>query len=79
MKKHSFLLIHGLGGSGPQHWQSWLYNELKQRNIHVHYPIFSNYDSPSKDVWLQELASAFENIPENHQVTVLAHSLGCIL
>jgi predicted alpha/beta hydrolase family esterase len=79
MKNQSFLLIHGLGGSGPQHWQSWLYTQLKERNCDVYYPTFSNFDAPDKDVWLQELRTVMEQIPTENELTVLAHSLGCFL
>jgi len=79
MKPKSFLLIHGLGGSGPDHWQSWLAQELLERNYHVCYPTFSHSDSPNKEVWLEELSSAIATIPENHSLTVITHSLGCLL
>lgn len=75
----SFLILHGLGGSGPDHWQTWLADELTKRDFHVCYPTFSNVDSPDKKVWLEELAVAFETIPENQPLTVITHSLGCLL
>ncbi|MFF2446655.1 RBBP9/YdeN family alpha/beta hydrolase [Neobacillus sp. NPDC058068] len=79
MYHQSFLIIHGLGGSGPDHWQTWLANELKERNFHVCYPTFSQFDSPDKVVWLKELNSAIETIPTNYRLTVITHSLGCLL
>ncbi|MGG3468254.1 alpha/beta fold hydrolase [Neobacillus pocheonensis] len=79
MNQKSFLIIHGLGGSGPDHWQSWLAHDLKQRNFHVCYPIFSNFDSPNLEIWLEELSSALKTIPENDNLTVITHSLGCVL
>lgn len=79
MNGQSYLILHGLGGSGPGHWQTWLSNELTQRNFHVYYPTFSQFDSPDKDVWLEELHSVIKTIPTNHQLTVITHSLGCLL
>lgn len=79
MTDYSFLIIHGLGGSGPDHWQSWLADELKDRGYHVVYPTFSNADHPQKEVWLRELSSCFESIPEHHKMIVITHSLGGIL
>jgi predicted alpha/beta hydrolase family esterase len=79
MNKQSFLILHGLGGSGPDHWQTWLANELTKRNDHVCYPTFSNFESPEKKVWLEELATAIETIPKNQPLTVITHSLGCLL
>jgi uncharacterized protein len=77
--QNSFLIIHGLGGSGADHWQTWLAQELKQRSHHVCYPTFSNFDSPNKKVWLEELSDSMKTIPENNNLTVITHSLGCLL
>jgi uncharacterized protein len=79
MDQHSFLIIHGLGGSGSDHWQTWLFQELTKRNLNVCYPTFSNYNSPDKNTWLGELNEAMYSIPENHTLTVITHSLGCLL
>jgi uncharacterized protein len=79
MNQNSFLIIHGLGGSGPDHWQTWLAHQLKQRNHHVCYPTFSNFDLPNKRVWLEELSDSMKNIPDSNNLTVITHSLGCIL
>jgi hypothetical protein len=79
MNKQSFLIIHGLGGSGHDHWQSWLYRELTKRKYPVWYPTFSNFHSPKKKHWLEELSSAIDTIPENNPLTVITHSLGCFL
>jgi len=79
MNQQSFLIIHGLGGSGPDHWQTWLANELTERNNHVCYPTFSQFDFPDLEVWLKELHTAIKTIPTDHRLTVITHSLGCIL
>ncbi|MGZ4159852.1 MAG: RBBP9/YdeN family alpha/beta hydrolase [Neobacillus sp.] len=79
MNQQSFLIIHGLGGSGPDHWQSWLDQELRERKLNVCYPTFSDFDSPDKNVWLNELSSAIDTIPKDHYLTVITHSLGCLL
>lgn len=79
MNKQCFLIIHGLGGSGSEHWQSWLYRELNQENCHVIYPAFTNPAAPNKNVWMEELSMAIDRIPHGHSLTVIAHSLGCLL
>ncbi|WP_066372786.1 RBBP9/YdeN family alpha/beta hydrolase [Neobacillus fumarioli] len=79
MTKHSFLILHGLGGSGDEHWQTWLANELMKRNYHVRYPTFSNFHSPEKKVWLEELAEVIKTIPKTQPLTIITHSLGCLL
>lgn len=79
MNQQSFLILHGLGGSGPDHWQTWLSQELSKRGYPVYYPTFSNFTSPDKNVWLKELSSTIERIPANQSLTVITHSLGCLL
>ncbi|MBY9078908.1 alpha/beta fold hydrolase [Paenibacillus sp. HN-1] len=77
--KRSYLILYGLGGSGPEHWQSWLYEELIARGERVYYPDFPDYDHPVKSEWMRRLAEVLETIPEEEELTVVAHSLGCIL
>ncbi|WP_042374331.1 RBBP9/YdeN family alpha/beta hydrolase [Neobacillus jeddahensis] len=79
MNEQSFLIVHGLGGSGTEHWQTWLAAELRKRNYHVCYPTFSQFDSPNRDVWMEELNRAIQTIPADSQLTVITHSLGCFL
>lgn len=79
MNGYSFLIIHGLGGSGPDHWQTWLYDELIKRKFNVCYPTFSDFDCPNKDVWLDELSSSLKSLPDNHRKIVITHSLGGLL
>ncbi|RYL89790.1 alpha/beta fold hydrolase [Sporolactobacillus sp. THM7-4] len=75
----SFLILHGLGGSGEGHWQRWLYNELKKRNKSVFFPQFSGQDRPVKEIWLEQLNHVIGSIPETDPLVVVTHSLGCIL
>lgn len=79
MNQNSYLIIHGLGGSGPDHWQTWLADELIQRNLQVIYPSFSNFDTPDLPVWMEELSTAMKSIPDGNNLTVITHSLGCLL
>jgi predicted alpha/beta hydrolase family esterase len=74
----SFLIVHGLEGSGPQHWQSWLALRLRERGFEVAYPSLSDADHPRLDVWLDELAAELSRLPAA-ETTVLCHSLGCLL
>lgn len=77
--KRSFLILYGLGGSGPDHWQSWLARGLAARGEAVHYPSLPNPDHPDKDQWLNALAQSMDAIPADEELTVVAHSLACIL
>ena len=71
-----FLVLHGLGGSGPDHWQSWLAGRLRAAGEDVRYPRFPDPDAPSLPAWLAHLEA--ERAPDGGEV-VLAHSLGCLL
>ncbi|MEH7120151.1 alpha/beta hydrolase [Neobacillus vireti] len=79
MNQQHFLIIHGLGGSGPDHWQTWLANTLTEKNYQVTYPTFSSFHSPNLRVWLEELHLAVEAVPAKAELTVITHSLGCLL
>lgn len=79
MTEYSFVIIHGLGGSGADHWQTWLANTLKQRNFNVFYPTFSKFNRPNLDIWLKELKSTLESVPKHHKTIIITHSLGGIL
>jgi predicted alpha/beta hydrolase family esterase len=70
----AFLILHGLGGSGPQHWQTW----LAQRLPDVRYPLLPDADAPSLDAWLAALRGELAALPAA-ETTVLCHSLGCLL
>ncbi len=71
-----FLVLHGLGGSGPDHWQTWLAERLRAAGEDVRYPRFPGADRPALDAWLATLDD--ERAPGGGEV-VLAHSLGCLL
>ena len=75
----SYLILHGLGGSGPTHWQSWLYHELMKVGKTVYYPTLPQYEHPQLSEWIGELDHTFKNIRNDQKLTVIAHSLGCIL
>lgn len=74
----SFLILHGLGGSGPTHWQAWLYQELLKRGEKAYFPDFPDKDHPDKAAWLERLNSIFLKIPKEEEIIVVAHSLACI-
>jgi predicted alpha/beta hydrolase family esterase len=67
------LILPGLGGSGPDHWQTrWetlypRYRRVGQRD----------WDHPDREGWLAALAAAIEAAGE--PVVLAAHSLGCAL
>jgi predicted alpha/beta hydrolase family esterase len=69
-----FLILHGLGGSGPEHWQSWLADRLREDGRPVDYPALPDPHHPELEAWLGEL----DALRAPGQV-VICHSLACCL
>jgi predicted alpha/beta hydrolase family esterase len=74
----SFLILHGLEGSGPEHWQTWLAGRLRGRGLRVSDPELPEADAPHLDAWLEALRGELAALPAA-QTTVLCHSLGSLL
>jgi uncharacterized protein len=73
----SFLIVHGLGGSGPLHWQSWLAEALREQGESVAYPDLPDPDEPSLDAWLAALERELAGQDPNGLVAA-CHSLGAV-
>lgn len=73
----SFLIVHGLGGSGPLHWQSWLAETLRELGERVAYPDLPDPDEPSLGAWLSVLERELADHDPNGLV-VACHSLGAV-
>jgi predicted alpha/beta hydrolase family esterase len=78
MASRSFLILHGLEGSGPGHWQTWLAARLRADNERVAYPDLPDADMPSLHAWREALNGEFVAQPEAETVLV-CHSLACLL
>jgi len=75
----AFLVLHGWGGNKPDHWQEHIVKDLLAEGETVYYPKFTDPGAPNLEIWLDELERVVADIPEDDSITVLAHSLGCIL
>ncbi|MBW4720828.1 RBBP9/YdeN family alpha/beta hydrolase [Saccharothrix obliqua] len=73
------LLLHGLGGSGPTHWQNWLAGELARHGGQVDVPRFTLPDEPRLDLWLTELREHLAAAPTGCERVVATHSLAGLL
>ena len=71
-----YLIVHGLGGSGPEHWQTWLVGALRDRGATVSYPQLPDPDAPSLDAWCDAIQA--ELGPFKRPPVVACHSLGAI-
>jgi predicted alpha/beta hydrolase family esterase len=67
------LIVPGLGGSGPAHWQT-RWESLYPRTVRV---VQRDWDHPDREEWRMTLESAIAAAPE--PVVLAAHSLGCAL
>ncbi|GAA3858438.1 hypothetical protein GCM10022243_25150 [Saccharothrix violaceirubra] len=73
------LVLHGLNGSGPTHWQNWLAGELARHGGLVDLPEFSEPDAPDRQRWLDELRGHLAAAPTSLERVVVAHSLAGLL
>jgi predicted alpha/beta hydrolase family esterase len=67
------LIVPGLGGSGPDHWQT-RWETLYPRHVRV---VQRDWDRPDRQRWLAALGAALDGAGE--PAFLVAHSLGCAL
>ena len=66
------LTVPGLGGSGPDHWQShWERERSNVRRVEL-----GQWDRPHRNSWVNQLNLAIERA--GRPVVLAAHSLGCL-
>lgn len=68
----TILIIPGLSGSGPAHWQSH-WEKLLPNAVRVEQ---SDWENPKRAPWVERLTAAIESYPD---AVLVAHSLGCAL
>lgn len=73
MLSPAFVIVPGLGGSGPEHWQTRWAAQLPRCSRVAQ----RDWDRPDRELWLQGLRRAIETAGE--PVVAVAHSLGCAL
>jgi uncharacterized protein len=78
MTSRSFLILHGLRGSGPGHWQTWLAARLRADGERVAYPDLPDAELPSLPAWREALGGELAALPAGETI-VVCHSLACLL
>jgi uncharacterized protein len=73
----AFLILHGLSGSGPGHWQRWLAERLTNAGHAVRFPDLPEPDTPDPEAWLREVHAELASLDGDERV-VICHSLSCI-
>jgi predicted alpha/beta hydrolase family esterase len=71
-----FLLLHGLDGSGPDHWQHWLADRLVADGADVRFPDLPDAADPAPGVWDRAVRAELE--AAGPECVVLCHSLACL-
>lgn len=73
------LILHGWQNRRPEgHWQRWLAGELRGLGHEVRYPQLPDPDAPDRGEWLAALDAELRGT-DPRRLTVVAHSLGCLL
>ncbi|MDR2690092.1 MAG: alpha/beta hydrolase [Azoarcus sp.] len=66
------LIVPGLNGSGPEHWQSWVETRLPEtRRV-----IQDDWNTPDLPRWRQRVQKYLAH--SRHPVILIAHSFGCL-
>ncbi|GAB2180667.1 alpha/beta hydrolase [Denitratisoma sp. agr-D3] len=66
------LIVPGLGGSGPDHWQSW-WQALEPEAVRVEQEA---WDQPELSRWSQQVSHTLEQ--QSRPVWIVAHSFGVL-
>ncbi len=72
------VVVPGWQGSGADHWQTWLAEQLRAADREVRYPELPDLDKPTLDGWLAALRATLTGLPDDGY-DVVAHSLGAVL
>ncbi|MBB5153065.1 RBBP9/YdeN family alpha/beta hydrolase [Saccharopolyspora phatthalungensis] len=79
MSEMHVLLVHGMAGSGPWHWQQWLAGQLREHGVRVDLPRLPSADRPVLKQWLPVLRELLAAVPPEAELVVAAHSCGVAL
>jgi uncharacterized protein len=72
-----FLILHGLHGKFPEHWQMWLAERLRDAGETVAYPDLPDPDLPDLPAWRDALDAELDALPA--PPAVLCYSVACLL
>jgi serine hydrolase len=72
------VVVPGWAGSGPDHWQTWLEQQLHEHGRVTRRPGFPDLEHPELVTWLSALRAAVADLPADGY-DVVAHSLGAVL
>ncbi|WP_350348501.1 alpha/beta hydrolase [Agromyces sp. G08B096] len=70
------VIVHGYGATPDDHWFGWLADRLTRAGTPTTVPALPDPGSPSRERWAAATAEAL-GVP-GPDLTVIAHSLGCL-
>ncbi|MEI8271823.1 MAG: alpha/beta hydrolase [Paludibacter sp.] len=70
----NYFIIPGYGGSGENHWQTW----LEKSGENFQRVIQKDWNNPNIDDWTSTLDKTLAEY-EHESVVLIAHSLGCLM
>lgn len=73
------LLVHGMSGPRPWHWQPWLAARLGEQGVAVDLPRLPESARPDVDRWLAVLRTRLAAVPPEAELVVATHSCGSAL
>ncbi|MEB3367981.1 RBBP9/YdeN family alpha/beta hydrolase [Saccharopolyspora mangrovi] len=76
MSELRVLLIHGMTGAGPWHWQHWLAGQLRDQGVQVDAPVLPDPARPDLRRRLPVLRERLAAVPPEAELVVAAHSCG---
>jgi predicted alpha/beta hydrolase family esterase len=68
----NYLIVPGLGGSGPDHWQTY----FESTGTNFHRIIQKDWDAPDINEWVETIDNAISAY-DPQTVVLVGHSLGC--
>ncbi len=71
------VILPGWGGSGPDHWQSWLAGRLAESGRDVRFPELPDIDHPKLPAWLAAFKTTLADLPPDG-FDVVCHSLASV-
>jgi predicted alpha/beta hydrolase family esterase len=72
------VILPGVFGNEPDHWQTWLAAQLRAAGREVRYPELPEPDRPVLASWLAALHAELTGLPDDG-FDVVCHSLSCLL
>jgi len=67
-----YLIVPGLGNSGPEHWQTY----FEESGPQFHRIQQEEWDAPECSVWIQRIDESVRQF-DSQEVVLIGHSLGC--